>query len=108
MKVYNAAHKLAQAIRENEDYLRFKTLHERLVNDEKHYDLFMEFVKKQEVFNALSEEEQSDLLVEELTSIVEKLNAVDYIKEYFELELKLNQMMSDITKILSQAIEIDY
>jgi cell fate (sporulation/competence/biofilm development) regulator YlbF (YheA/YmcA/DUF963 family) len=108
MKVYNAAHALAKAIRTNEDVKRFEVLREKIMHDEKYKPLFLEFQEKQTQLQKLEDDEMSPELIEGLKQVFKKLNAVDYIKEYFELELKINQMMSDITKILSEAIDIEY
>lgn len=108
MKVYNAAHALAKAIRTNEDVKRFEVLREKIMHDEKYKPLFLEFQEKQLQLQKLEDDEMSPELIEGLKQVFKKLNAVDYIKEYFELELKINQMMSDITKILSEAIDIEY
>lgn len=108
MKVYNAAHALAKAIRTNEDVKRFEVLREKIMHDEKYKPLFLEFQEKQLQLQKLDEDEMTPELIEGLKQVFKKLNAVDYIKEYFELELKINQMMSDITKILSEAIDIEY
>ena len=108
MKVYNAAHALAKAIRTNEDIKRFEVLREKIMHDEKYKPLFLTFQEKQQALQKLNEDTLEPELIEELKEVFTKLNAVDYIKEYFELELKINQMMSDITKILSEAIDIEY
>jgi cell fate (sporulation/competence/biofilm development) regulator YlbF (YheA/YmcA/DUF963 family) len=108
MKVYNAAHALAKAIRTNEDVKRFEVLREKIMHDEKYKPLFLEFQEKQLQLQKLDEDEMTPELIEGLKNVFKELNAVDYIKEYFELELKINQMMSDITKILSEAIDIEY
>ena len=108
MKVYNAAHALAKAIRSNEDVKRFEVLREKIMHDEDYKPLFLKFQEKQSLLQKLETDEENPELIEELRAIFTKLNAVEYIKEYFELELKINQMMSDITKILSEAIDIEY
>jgi len=108
MKVYNAAHALAKAIRTNEDVKRFEVLREKIMHDEKYKPLFLEFQEKQLQLQKLDKDESNPDLIVGLKVVFEKLNNVDYIKEYFELELKINQMMSDITKILSESIDIEY
>ncbi len=108
MKVYNAAHALAKAIRTNEDVKRFEVLREKIMHDEKYKPLFLEFQEKQLQLQKLEKDESNPELINGLKAVFEQLNSADYIKEYFELELKINQMMSDITKILSEAIDIEY
>jgi|GEM_PF-6925391 len=108
MKVYNAAHALAKAIRTNEDVQRFEVLREKIMHDEKYKPLFLEFQEKQLQLQKLDKDASDPELIEGLKEVFTKLNSVGYIKEYFELELKINQMMSDITKILSESIDIEY
>jgi len=108
MKVYTSAHILAKAIKSNEDVIRFEILREKIMHDEKNKPLFLKFQEKQLMLQSLDSDETNLELIKDLKEVFKELNSVEYIKEYFELELKINQMMSDITKILSEAIDIDY
>jgi len=47
-------------------------------------------------------------ILDEVQNLYSELNKEEKIKDYFNLEIKINQMMSDITKILSEAIDINY
>lgn len=108
MKVYNAAHALAKAIRSDEDVQRFQVLREKIMHDSINKPKFLEFQEKQFELQKLDKNESNPELINEMKEVFTELNSIGYIKEYFELELKINQMMSDITKILSEAIDIEY
>jgi|LGOV01.1.fsa_nt_gb cell fate (sporulation/competence/biofilm development) regulator YlbF (YheA/YmcA/DUF963 family) len=110
MNVYDAAHTLAKSIKADDNYKKFSALNKELMNNNHYKDDIKEFQTKQMILqrSKLAEKELDQDLLDEVQNLYSKLNEVDMIKNYFDLEMKINQMMSDITKILSEAIDIEY
>ncbi|MEA1974106.1 MAG: YlbF family regulator [Bacillota bacterium] len=110
MDVYDAAHTLAKSIKADDNYKKFSALNKELMANNQYKDDIKEFQEKQILLqrSKLAGEELNEDLLNEVQNLYSKLNEVEMIKNYFDLEMKINQMMSDITKILSEAIDIEY
>jgi cell fate (sporulation/competence/biofilm development) regulator YlbF (YheA/YmcA/DUF963 family) len=110
MNVYDAAHMLAKSIKKDEDYKKFSLLNKELMDNDEYKSKMKNFQDKQIILQkqSLTGEEIDNDLLEEMQNLYSKLNEIEVIKQYFSLEMKINQMMSDITKILSEAIDIEY
>ena len=110
MNVYDAAHTLAKSIKADDNYKKFSALNKELMTNNQYKDDIKEFQTKQIMLqrSKLAGQELNEDLLNEVQNLYSKLNEVEMIKNYFDLEMKINQMMSDITKILSEAIHIEY
>jgi len=110
MNVYDAAHALAKSIKDDDVYKNFSNINKELMIDIRYKEKIVEFQNKQVILQRqkLIGEEMDKEVLKEVQRLYSELNEVDKIKEYFDLEIKINQMMSDITKILSEAIDINY
>ncbi len=110
MNVYDAAHALAKSIKNDEIYTKFSNINKELMNDSRYKEKIIEFQNKQIILQKqkLKGEEMDKDILDEVQNLYSELNKEEKIKDYFSLEIKINQMMSDITKILSEAIDINY
>ena len=107
MKVYDTVNKLADEIKESEEYLNFKHAKES-INTNKEYQI------KISEFNKLRYEEQLNSMQtgkvdeEKIKIIQEKykeLISIPEIAKYFDTELKFNVMLGDVNKIISEAVK---
>lgn len=107
MNIYDTANKLASEIKESEEYKRFKQLKEQIKQD-------VEILKKIQEFEKLRYEvqlasiqgiEQENEKAVELQKMYVELIQNEQVKEYFEVELKFNVILTDINKIIGEAVE---
>ena len=107
MNVYDTANRLAQEIRNSEEYKDFKMAKEKI-------EANLEMKKKIEDFEKLrydiqvlaiegkeSDEEKNKKLQEMYTILLQEKE----IKEYFDLEVKFNVMLADVNKIIGEAVK---
>jgi cell fate (sporulation/competence/biofilm development) regulator YlbF (YheA/YmcA/DUF963 family) len=109
MKVYDAAHQLADAIKHNSDYLKYKKYHDMIENDqvkkkklEKFQQLQLELQKAKLADETLAEDK-----IKETEAIYHELTQDPVLKEFLDAEYKVNQLLGDITKILSDTVDLD-
>ena len=94
MQVYDTANKLAQEIRDSEEYKLYKKRKDEIQNDS-------EKKQKVEEFEKLRYEVQLMAYTGEQKDEEKNKN----IKEYFDLEVKFNIMIADVNKIIAEAIK---
>ncbi len=106
MQVYDSANKLAQEIKESEEYINYKMAKEAI-------DLNIELKKQIEEFEEARYEEQVSYIQtgkqdeEKLKKIQEmyaNLIEKEEAKKYFDAELKFNILIGDVSKIISEAV----
>jgi len=108
MTVYDAAHHLANAIKESEEFIQFRKLEKEVKSTPELKDMVEDFQKRQFELQGMQlqgqpiEEEKMKKL-EELFSVI---NRDPKAAEYFQAELRFNQMMGDVSKILGDAMGI--
>ena len=111
MEIYDTANRLAEEIRNSEQYKKLKESKEKLFADQTKKKLIEEFEKlKQEVQimeirrqnNEEIDEEDKKVKVAKLYNVL--IENKD-IKEYFDFEIEFSKMMSDINKIIGDAIK---
>jgi len=107
MNVYDTANKLAQEIKESNEYKEYKKrkdiiksnpeLKQRIEEFEKvRYDVQVLAVKGQQ-----ANEEKMAKLQELYTMLIQNPE----VKQYFDLEVKFNVMVADVNKIIGEAIK---
>lgn len=107
MQVYDTANRLAQEIRESEEYKSYKRLKDEIQNDFDKKKKIEEFEKLRYEIQLMTytgeekNEEKAKKLEEMYATLVENKD----IKEYFDLEVKFNVMIADINKIIAEAIK---
>jgi len=109
MNVYDKSHELARAIRESEENREFKKIRNLVYSNEKNKELVTDFKVKQFEIQAeqLSGKEPDKAKLEQLQSLYGILTANPEVGKYFEAEYKFERIISDIYKILGEAIDID-
>lgn len=107
MNVYDTVNKLAQEIKESDEFVNYKKYKE-LVKNNKETD---EMIKK---FEALRYEIQISAMQgleinkdkeKELQDIYTELLARENVKEYFDAEFKFNILLADVNKIIGDSVK---
>lgn len=107
MQVYDTANKLAQEIRESEEYKLYKKRKTEIHNDSEKKQKVEEFEKLRYeiqlmIYSGESKDEEKHKKLEEMyATLVENKD----IKEYFDLEVKFNIMIADVNKIIAESIK---
>ena len=107
MQVYDTANRLAQEIRESEEYKAYKKLKDEIHANPEKKQKVEEFEKLRYEVQLMTytgqekDEEKNKKLEEMYATLVENKE----IKEYFDLEVKFNIMIPDVNKIIAEAIK---
>lgn len=107
MQVYDTANRLAQEIKDSEEYKKYKKIKDEIHNNSEKKQKVEEFEKlRYEVqlmsyTNETKDEEKTKKLEEMYATLIENKD----IKEYFDLEVKFNIMIADVNKIIAEAIK---
>jgi len=109
MNVYDKSHELARAIRECEENREFKKIRNQVYDNGRNKELISDFKVKQFEIQAeqLTGKEPEKEKLEQLQSLYGILTANPEIGKYFEAEYKLERLISDVYRILGEAIDID-
>ena len=107
MNVYDTANKLAQEIRESQEYISYKNMKDEIMSNPELKSKIEEFEKLRYEVQLMAytgeqkDEEKNKKLEEMYKTLVENKD----IKEYFDLEVKFNIMIADVNKIIAEAIK---
>lgn len=107
MQVYDTANRLAEEIRDSEEYKSYKKLKDGIQNNpekKQQVEAFEKLRYEVQLMSYTGEEknqEKTKKLEEMYATLVENKD----IKEYFDLEVKFNVMIADINKIIAEAIK---
>lgn len=111
MEIYDTANRLAEEIKNSNQYKRLKELKEMLMADENKKQMIIDFENlKREVQlleiqkqnnEQIDEEEKKQKLVKMYNVLIENKD----IKEYFDFQIAFNQMMIDVNKIIGNSIK---
>ncbi len=106
--VRNKALELAEAIMELEEHKEFVEMEKRLKDDEVAQKLLNEFKRKQQDFVAkqLSGEFDQELL-NELTAMQYKLNAMESVVDFVEAYNRLLAVLSEVVDLISEKINVN-
>lgn len=107
MQVYDTANRLAQEIRDSEEFKLYKKRKDKIHNDPEKKQKVEDFEKLRYEVQLMAyageakDEEKNKKLEEMYMTLVENKD----IKEYFDLEVKFNIMIADVNKIIAEAIK---
>ncbi|PKM83864.1 MAG: hypothetical protein CVU88_00785 [Firmicutes bacterium HGW-Firmicutes-13] len=109
MKVYDQAHALAKALKDSDEYKNFIEAKDKLEEDEKAKEMFLDFRKyefefQKEKFEGKKPDEEK---IERLKNMYEVVNMNLVIKHYLAAEYRFGKMMGDISKILGDAVNLN-
>ncbi|NMB36139.1 MAG: YlbF family regulator [Firmicutes bacterium] len=106
MNVYDYAHSLAKAIKASPEYIGFKKCQDKLEEDQSAKEMLTDFRKSQ---LELQKQKMSGLEVapeqeQNLAQRWEIINMNLLIKEYLEAEYRFSVMLTDVQKIIGEAL----
>ncbi|MDD2573651.1 MAG: YlbF family regulator [Bacillota bacterium] len=109
MNPYDAAHKLAKAIRESAEFKEYKSVKEVVDQVESKKTISDEFRKTQLEVQAMRAmgQDVSDEQMEKLHNLYNLVSADEQVKNLVQLEQRLGQMLSDVHKIIGDALKTD-
>ena len=106
---YSSAHRLAQDIRQSEEYLTYHDLKESVMADETTAALIHEYKKLQLTLQmAVMSGHQADSDdMQRFQAITSLLFTKQEVSQYLMAEMRLQQALADIFKIVTEAADID-
>ncbi|KNZ68271.1 hypothetical protein Tfer_3197 [Thermincola ferriacetica] len=108
MNVYDLAHNLARAIKENEYYKEFARAKKLIDGDAEAKKILTDFRNRQmevEKARLLGQKPPADKM-EALHKMQEIITANQKIKSYLEAEFKFGRLMADIQKIIGEGLDL--
>lgn len=107
MNVYDTANRLAQEIRNSEEYKEYKKLKNTLMSNSETKNKIEEFEKlRYEIqlmqYTGEDRDENKSKKLEEMYRLLVQDNE---ISKFFDLEVKFNIMIADVNKIIAEAIK---
>ncbi len=109
MIVYDKAHELARAIRESQENKEYKRMRNAVLSNSKNKEMIVDSKRKQLELQSeqFAGKEPDKEKLESLQKLYNILIANPEIGKYFECEFRFDRMISDVYKILGEAIDID-
>jgi len=105
MNVYDTANKLAQELKNSEEYLNYKKAKENLELSKKEKVFEFEKLRYNIQIDKFQEREENQNNIEKMKKMYLDLIQDEEIKNYFDAELKFNVMLTDVNKIIAEAVE---
>lgn len=107
MNPYDKVHELVRAIKESKEVKEYLALKEELYADVKNKEMIKDFREKQvEVQSLLMQGKEAEPeKMEKLQSLYQILANNARIKEFFDKEVQFDVMLSDIYKIIGEALK---
>ena len=106
MNVYDTANRLAYEIQESDEYKTYKKVKNEVMSNPDSKSKIEEFerlryeVQLMQYTGENKDEEKSKKLEKMYAGLVQN----ELIKQYFDLEVKFNVMITDVNKIIAEAI----
>ena len=106
MNVYDTANRLAYEIQESEEYKSYKKVKNELMsnNDSKNKIEEFERLRYEVQLMQYTGENKDEEKAKKLEEMYAELIQNELIKQYFDLEVKFNVMITDVNKIIAEAI----
>ena len=106
---YSQAHRLAQEIRQSEEYQTYHGLRDRVMADETTAALIREYKKLSVALQitAMSGQQAPQEDMQRFSAISALLFANPEVSQYLLAEMRLQRALADIFKILTDAADID-
>ena len=107
MNPYDKVHELVRAIKDSEEAKEYLAIKEELFQDEKNKAMIKDFREKQvEVQSLLMQGKEAEPeKMEKLQNLYDILASNVKIKEFFDKEVRFDVMLSDIYKIIGEALK---
>ena len=106
---YSSTYKLAQDIRDSEEYKTYHELKDSVMNDETTAALIKEYRKLQMMLqmSAVTGQSADAEIMQRFSGLSTLLFSKQEVSDYLMAEMRLQQMMADIFKIVTEAADVD-
>ena len=106
---YSAAHRLANEIRQSEEYITYHHLRQDVMADETQAALIREYKKLQVQLQmaAMAGQQPDSESMQRFSGISALLFGKPEVSQYLLAEMRLQQAMADIFKIITDAADLD-
>lgn len=107
MNVYDTANKLAYEIKNSEEYNNYKKLKKDLeanISLKEKLDNF-EKLRYEVQITAIQGLEKDDKKLTDMQNLYAELIENETMKKYFDAELKFNVLLTDVNKIIAEAVQ---
>ena len=102
MNIYDTANRLAQEIKQSEEYMNYKMAKQALNLNKDLKEKMAEFEKmRYDVQTGKQDEEKYKEMQEKYAELIE----IDEAKKFFEAETKFNIVIADVNRIIGEAIK---
>ena len=107
MNVYDTANRLAQEIKQSEEYNNYKMAKETLNINSELKNKITEFEKKryETQLEAMQVYKRQQEKLKEMQDLYAELIHNDIAQKYFDAEMKFNVIIADVNKIIGEAIQ---
>ena len=107
---YSAAHRLANELRQSEEYMTYHRLKDEVMADETQAALIREYKKLQIQLQmaAMSGQQPDGEDMQRFSGISALLFGKPEVSQYLLAEMRLQQAMADIFKIINDAAGVDF
>ena len=107
MNVYDTVNKLAQEIKDSEEFINYKKYKELVKTNKEASEMIQKFetLRYEIQISAMQGLEVNKDKEKELQDIYTELLSKENIKEYFEAEFKFNILFADVNKIIGDAVK---
>ena len=107
MNPYDKVHELVRAIKESDEVKQYLKIKEEVYKDEKNKEMIKDFREKQmEVQSLLMQGQEAETeKMEKLQNLYQILASNIKLKEFFDKEVRFDVMLSDIYKIIGEALK---
>ena len=107
LNIYDTANKLAQEIKQSEEYITYKTAKEAIILNYELKSRIEEFEKARydSQINVLQTGKEEPEKLKHVQELYSELIQNQEASRYFEAEMKFNIMIADINKIIGKAIQ---
>ena len=107
MNIYDTANRLASEIKTSEEYMNYKMAREviNLKPDLKEEISKFEKLRYEVQLDQMKTGKADEEKMKQIQEIYSKIIEIDEIKKYFDAELKFNVLLTDVNKIIGDALK---
>ena len=107
MNVYDKGNDLARAIKESDEFKRYKSAAELIDKSDEHKNMLKDFLNMQYKLSLLQArgETPDEKVIEEFNVLYSTIANISDIKEFLESQMYFAKMIEDISKMISDATD---
>lgn len=107
MNVYDTANKLAQEIKQSDEFVNYKKYKDIIKSNSDVNEMIKKFetLRYEVQISAMQGLEPNKDKEKELQEVYTELLSKENVKEYFDAEFKFNILLADVNKIIGEAVK---